>query len=31
VFLLMIAMAIVGMGVFMLMWRAKATGYDEQE
>lgn len=31
VFLLMIAMAVVGMGIFMLMWQAKATGYDEQK
>jgi OPA family glycerol-3-phosphate transporter-like MFS transporter/OPA family sugar phosphate sensor protein UhpC-like MFS transporter len=31
VFLMMIAMAIVGMLIFTLMWRAKATGYDEQK
>ena len=31
VFLLMIAMALVGMCIFLAMWRAKATGYDEQK
>ena len=31
VFLMMIAMAIVGMVIFTLMWRAKATGYDEEK
>lgn len=31
VFLMMIAMAVVGMLIFMLMWRAKADGYDEQK
>ena len=31
VFLMMIIMAVVGMGIFLLMWRAKATGYDEAE
>ena len=31
VFLMMIAMAVVGMLIFMLMWRAKATGYDTDE
>ena len=30
-FLMMIIMAVVGMGIFLLMWRAKATGYDETE
>ncbi len=30
VFLIMIAMALVGMGVFLLMWRAKRDGYDEE-
>jgi hypothetical protein len=28
---MMIAMAIVGMLIFTLMWRAKATGYDEEQ
>ena len=31
VFLMMIAMAVVGMLIFLLMWRAKADGYDEQK
>ena len=31
IFLLMIAMALVGMCIFLAMWRAKATGYDEQK
>ena len=31
VFLMMIAMAVVGMLIFMMMWRAKATGYDTEE
>ncbi|MBQ5704197.1 MAG: MFS transporter, partial [Alistipes sp.] len=31
VFLMMIAMAVVGMLIFMLMWRAKATGYDTEQ
>ena len=31
VFLMMIAMAVVGMVIFTLMWRAKATGYDEEK
>ncbi|MBQ6571706.1 MAG: MFS transporter, partial [Alistipes sp.] len=31
VFLMMIAMAVIGMVIFLLMWGAKATGYDEQE
>ena len=31
VFLMMIAMAVVGMLIFMMMWRAKATGYDTDE
>ena len=30
VFVGMIAMAVVGMGVFLLMWGAKRDGYDEQ-
>ena len=30
VFLMMIAMAVVGMLIFLLMWRAKADGYDEK-
>lgn len=30
VFVGMIAMAVVGMGVFLLMWSAKRDGYDEQ-
>lgn len=30
VFLIMIAMALVGMGIFLLMWRAKRDGYDEE-
>lgn len=31
VFLLMIGMALIGMGVFLLMWNAKAHGYDQME
>jgi OPA family glycerol-3-phosphate transporter-like MFS transporter/OPA family sugar phosphate sensor protein UhpC-like MFS transporter len=31
VFLMMIAMAVVGMLIFTLMWRAKATGYDSEQ
>ena len=31
VFLMMIAMAVIGMLIFMMMWRAKATGYDTDE
>ena len=31
VFLMMIAMAVIGMLIFMMMWRAKATGYDTEE
>ena len=31
VFILMIGMAVVGMLIFLAMWKVKATGYDEQE
>lgn len=30
VYIIIIAMALLGMGVFLLMWNAKATGYEEQ-
>ena len=31
VFIMMIGMAVVGMLIFLAMWRVKATGYDEQK
>ena len=31
VFLMMIGMAVVGMLIFLAMWKVKATGYDEQK
>jgi OPA family glycerol-3-phosphate transporter-like MFS transporter/OPA family sugar phosphate sensor protein UhpC-like MFS transporter len=31
VFIMMIGMAIVGMLIFLAMWKVKATGYDEQK
>ena len=30
-YITIIAMALIGIGVFMLMWNAKADGYDEEE
>ena len=31
VFLMMIGMAVIGMLIFLAMWKVKATGYDEQK
>ena len=31
VFIMMIGMAVIGMLIFLAMWKVKATGYDEEK